>query len=108
VTGPAEPVTGAPGQAPAPGLMEVTIDGVAVRARDGRTVAAVLLGEGRPGWRRTRRRDEWRGLSCGIGVCFDCLVTLNGTPGVRACLMEARHGDVISTEEGSGFAPAAL
>ncbi len=36
-------------------------------------------------------------------MCFDCLVTVNGTPGVRACLAEARPGDVISTETGSGF-----
>lgn len=95
MTGPAEPV-------------EVTVDGTVVRAPAGRTVAAVLTGSGRPGWRRTRRRGAWRGLSCGIGVCFDCLVTLNGTPGVRACLVEARPGDEIRTEEGSGFAGDAV
>jgi aerobic-type carbon monoxide dehydrogenase small subunit (CoxS/CutS family) len=42
-------------------------------------------------------------MNCGIGVCFDCLVTVNGMPGVRACLADARPGDVICTEEGSGF-----
>jgi hypothetical protein len=29
-------------------------------------------------------------------VCFDCLVTVNGTASVRACVTEARPGDVIS------------
>ena len=37
-------------------------------------------------------------------MCFDCLVTVNGVPGVRACLAEVRDGDVITTEKGSGFA----
>jgi aerobic-type carbon monoxide dehydrogenase small subunit (CoxS/CutS family) len=88
--------------------MKVTVDGVVVQFRAGQTVAAVLIEERRQGWRRTRRRGQWRGLSCGIGVCFDCLVTLNGTPGVRACLVDARDGDEIITEEGSGFAGAAV
>jgi len=88
--------------------MEVTVDGVVVQVPAGQTVAAVLIAEGCQGWRRTRRRGQWRGLSCGIGVCFDCLVTLNGIPGVRACLVEARTGDEIATEEGSGFAGVAI
>ena len=69
----------------------------------GSTIAAAFIARGVPGWRRTRLRGEPRGLSCGIGVCFDCLVTVNGTPGVRACLAEVRPGDVITTENGSGF-----
>jgi len=95
--------TGLPGSG-----FEVTVDGVAVRVPAGQTVAAVLIAEGYQGWRRTRRLGQWRGLSCGIGVCFDCLVTLNGSPGVRACLVDARPGDEIITEEGSGFASAAV
>jgi NADH dehydrogenase/NADH:ubiquinone oxidoreductase subunit G len=43
-----------------------------------------------------------------MGACFDCLVTVNGTRGVRACLTDVRAGDVITTEEGSGFAGLAV
>jgi hypothetical protein len=39
---------------------------------------------------------------CGIGVCFDCLVTVNGQPSVRACLAEARPGDRVETQQGTG------
>jgi aerobic-type carbon monoxide dehydrogenase small subunit (CoxS/CutS family) len=39
---------------------------------------------------------------CGIGVCFDCLATVNGVPNQRACLVEARPGDEVVTQEGAG------
>jgi aerobic-type carbon monoxide dehydrogenase small subunit (CoxS/CutS family) len=82
----------------------VTVDGAPWTVPAGATIAAAFVTHDEPGWRHTRRRSEPRGLSCGIGVCFDCLVTVNGVPGVRACLAEARDGDVITTEKGSGFA----
>jgi len=90
-----------------PEPISVTVDGADWLVPPGITIAAAFTTRGQPGWRRTRLRGEPRGLSCGIGVCFDCLVTVNGTPGVRACLAEVRPGDVISTETGSGFAGSA-
>ena len=85
-----------------PEQIGITVDGAAWSVPAGVTIAAAFTARGQSGWRRTRR-GEPRGVSCGIGVCFDCLVTVNGTPGVRACLAEARPGDVITTETGSGF-----
>ena len=82
----------------------ITVDGAAWSVPAGASIAAAFTEHDTPGWRLTRRRAEPRGLSCGIGVCFDCLVTVNGVPGVRACLADARAGDVITTEKGSGFA----
>jgi predicted molibdopterin-dependent oxidoreductase YjgC len=82
----------------------VTFDGRALPVTPGQTVAAVLLAAGIRSWRTTRFARRPRGLFCGIGACFDCLVTVNGTPSVRACLAEARPGDVISTQEGDGRA----
>jgi predicted molibdopterin-dependent oxidoreductase YjgC len=81
---------------------EVTVDGVVLAARPGQTIAAVLLGAGIRSWRVTRRGARPRGLFCGIGVCFDCLVILNGTPNVRACVTRVEDGDVIETQEGTG------
>jgi thioredoxin reductase len=83
--------------------VSITVDGATWSVPAGITIAAAFTRHGQPGWRRTRLRGEPRGVSCGIGVCFDCLVTVNGTPGVRACLAEVRPGDVIATETGSGF-----
>jgi hypothetical protein len=88
---------------PAGGFLRLVIDGAPLEVAAGHSLAAALVEAGRPAWRRTRRHREWRGVFCGIGVCFDCLVTLNGTPGVRACLVDAADGDVVTAEHGSGF-----
>ena len=75
----------------------VTFDGRSLPVEDGQTVAAVLIAAGIRSWRTTRVNGLPRGLFCGIGACFDCLVTVNGTPSVRACLAEATPGDVITS-----------
>ncbi len=77
----------------------VTIDGAEVPARDGDTVAALLVRGGRTSWRRTRTGDRPRGLFCGMGACQDCLVTIDGVEGVRACLTPVVPGMAISTSE---------
>ncbi|WEV29893.1 (2Fe-2S)-binding protein [Streptomyces sp. 71268] len=77
------------------------MDGVARRARPGQTVAAVLLEAGRAAWRTTRGGGRPRGVFCGIGVCHDCLVVVNGLPDVRACLREVAAGDVVETQRGA-------
>jgi predicted molibdopterin-dependent oxidoreductase YjgC len=73
----------------------ITFDGRQLPCEPGQSVAAVLLAAGIRSWRTTRVHGRPRGLFCGIGACFDCLVTVNGTPSVRACLVEAQSGDVI-------------
>jgi predicted molibdopterin-dependent oxidoreductase YjgC len=75
---------------------QVEFDGRSLPMVAGQSVAAVLLAAGIRSWRTTRVFGRPRGVFCGIGVCFDCLVTVNGTPSVRACVTEARPGDVIS------------
>lgn len=44
------------------------------------------------------------GAFCGIGSCFECLATVNGRPNLRACLLPARPGDAVTTQEGNGHA----
>ena len=78
----------------------VSVDGIAVTAYDGDSVAAVLVREGRTSWRRTRSGDRPRGLFCGIGACQDCLVVVDGVPSVRACVAPARAGIAIVTADG--------
>ncbi|MFY1670192.1 2Fe-2S iron-sulfur cluster-binding protein [Plantactinospora sp. WMMB334] len=73
------------------------MDGEPVSARAGQTLAAALLASGCRTLRRTRFAGRPRGVFCGIGVCFDCVVVCNGVPGVRACLRPAEPGDVVDT-----------
>jgi predicted molibdopterin-dependent oxidoreductase YjgC len=75
-----------------------TFEGRAVPAEPGQTVAAALWASDIRSWRRTRLGGQPRGLFCGIGVCFDCLVVVNGVTGRRACLVEVEDGDVVEIQ----------
>jgi predicted molibdopterin-dependent oxidoreductase YjgC len=87
----------------APGLsVRVTFDGEPLPAVAGQTVAAALLAGGRRAWRSTGRRGEPRGLFCGMGVCFDCLVRIDGRPNQRACQVPVADGMRVQTQHGAG------
>jgi len=76
--------------------VSIIVDGVPLPAYMGETIAGALLAAGRRAWRRTSHGQP-RGVFCGIGLCFDCLVTVNGTPNVRACLTPVAAGMVVET-----------
>ncbi|TDT33376.1 (2Fe-2S)-binding protein [Naumannella halotolerans] len=61
-------------------------------ARAGQSVAAALLEAGYVAWRRTRHGGRPRGAFCGIGVCFDCLATIDDVAARRTCLVEVAEG----------------
>jgi predicted molibdopterin-dependent oxidoreductase YjgC len=71
----------------------------------GESVAAALMAEGQLAFRRTARRRDLRGLFCGMGICYDCLVVIDGEPGRRACMTEVREGMRVMLQHGWG-APA--
>jgi hypothetical protein len=73
-----------------------------IAAVPGQSIAAALIAAGHRSWRSTRVDGEPRGAFCGIGVCFDCLVIVNGRPNQRACLVEIRPGDRVERQEGTG------
>ena len=75
----------------------ITVDGVPIQAYLGETIAGALLANGQRAWRRTENGKP-RGLFCGMGICFDCLVTVDGVSNVRACVTPVSDGMVIETE----------
>jgi predicted molibdopterin-dependent oxidoreductase YjgC len=87
-----------PGLARGPRLT-LTLDGNPVTAYDGETVATVLLAEGRIAT-RTTAGGEPRGVFCGMGVCFDCLVIVDGLPNTRACMTQVREGMDVRRQDG--------
>ncbi|MGO4383696.1 (2Fe-2S)-binding protein [Specibacter sp. RAF43] len=82
--------------------LHLSLDGKPLTARPGQTLGAALTGAGIVSWRTTRRQGRPRGLFCGIGVCFDCLLTVDGVPNQRACLTPARDGMVLESGSGTG------
>lgn len=81
-----------------PTPLTITVDGESVGGVVGQTIAGVILSGGSLGFRRTSGQDKPRGVFCGIGVCFDCLVVVNDVEDVRACQRRATQGDVVSTQ----------
>lgn len=78
----------------------VTIDGEAFNAREGDSVAAALLASGRGHCRTTPVSGAKRAPYCMMGVCFDCLVTVDGIGNRQGCLVRVHDGMRIETQQG--------
>ena len=80
-----------------------TFDGREIPLGPGQSVGAALMNAGIRSWRTTRKNGRPRGLFCGIGICYDCLITIDGVPNQRACLTPAAPGmNVVSDSESGG------
>ena len=66
--------------------LTLLVNGETCTAYRGESVHAALLAAGYRILRKTAHDDEPRGIFCGMGVCYDCLVTINGVPNQRACM----------------------
>jgi sarcosine oxidase subunit alpha len=71
---------------------EFDVDGETIQAYPGETIAAALLAAGKYALRVTARLGSPRGLFCGMGVCHDCRMTVDGWRGVRTCMTAAQPG----------------
>ena len=76
------------------------VDGRAVSAFPGETVATALLADGCRVLRRTTKLGEPRGLYCVMGVCWECAVLIDGRT-VRACVTPATPGLAVETFGGA-------
>ena len=81
--------------------VEIVIDGAVVRARAADSVAAALLASGRLACRTTPVTGAPRGPYCMMGVCFDCLVVIDGTPNRQGCLVTVQSGMRVETQRGA-------
>jgi NADPH-dependent 2,4-dienoyl-CoA reductase/sulfur reductase-like enzyme len=75
--------------------MRITINGLPLDAAPGSTVAAAVAACGQP--TRTSVTGEPRGPLCGMGICFECRVTINGRPHQRSCQIAVAEGMDIAT-----------
>ena len=86
--------------------LNFTFDGIRVEALAGETIAAALTAAGRPALRDAGAElgssDDMRGLYCGMGACFDCVVTVDGRAGQRACLTKVAGGETVRSSAPSG------
>lgn len=77
----------------------IRVNGQTAKAFQGETVHAALLALGYLALRTTRKHQDSRGMFCGMGVCYECLVTINGVPNQRACMCLVEPGMEILVNE---------
>jgi sarcosine oxidase subunit alpha len=81
-----------------PEPVEFTVDGAPLRAAAGTSLAAAMLDAGITTFRHSRGGAP-RGPVCGMGICFECRVTIDGVAHRRACLELVRPGMAVRTGE---------
>ncbi len=79
-------------------LVKFVLNGEPVEAYEGESLAAALFALGRRRLRTARFGGGARGVYCGMGVCYDCLVTVSGRPNVRACMLNVHAGMVVQLQ----------
>jgi predicted molibdopterin-dependent oxidoreductase YjgC len=82
-------------------IIAFTIDGQIAQAFAGDSVAAALLSAGVDHCRMTPVSGARRAPYCMMGVCFDCLVTIDGVGNRQACLIPVRAGMRVETQSGA-------
>jgi len=74
----------------------IVVDDRPISAEAGTTVAAALVNAGVSAF-RTSRGASPRGPLCGMGICHECRVTIDGIPHRRSCVIEVAEGMRIET-----------
>ena len=77
--------------------LKISLNGTDVTVDAGTTVAAAVLNAGVTRLRRSVA-GEARSALCGMGICFECRVTIDGKPHARSCQIICSDGMIVSTE----------
>ncbi len=88
------------------GTVVVEIDGYEMICREGDTVAGVLLLNGSQPYRRSILSGVSKAPFCMMGVCFECLVEIDGVPNQQGCLRSVAEGMRIRRQLDLGIIPA--
>ncbi len=81
-----------------PDLVRLTVNDVPVSVPAGTMVAAAVLEAGVTTFRRSVS-GEARGPLCGMGICFECRVSIDGVAHVRSCQTICENGMDVRTDE---------
>jgi sarcosine oxidase subunit alpha len=76
----------------------ISVNGKPISVPSGTIVAAAIALAGETRFRRGVQGGA-RGPFCGMGVCFECRVTINGEPHARSCLLVCADGMEVRTDE---------
>jgi D-hydroxyproline dehydrogenase subunit gamma len=77
-------------------IVTVTVNGAPIVVPTGATVAVAVVMAGQAC--RISVSGEPRGPLCGMGICYECRVAINGTQHVRSCQVLCEQGMDVATE----------
>ena len=75
-----------------------TFNGLPLEGESGQSVSAALIANGERIARYSRFNGAPRGAYCGIGICFDCVLIIDGLANQRSCLTEIADGMKVETQ----------
>lgn len=76
-----------------------TFNGEQFTGTPGQSIAAALIASDHRVLRNTRFNQEPRSIFCGIGICFDCVVVIDGVANQRSCLVEISDGMIVESSQ---------
>ena len=76
----------------------LSVNGQEISAYKGETLLAALIAAGYKKLKKSPLNEEPRGALCGMGVCFECIVTVDGVPNIRSCMTEVENNMEIETD----------
>jgi len=79
--------------------IKLIVDGKEIKAFKGETVLAALIASGYKILKINPVSHEPRGAFCGMGICFECTMTIDGVPNTRACMTEVHEGMIVETND---------
>ena len=72
-------------------LIKITLNGNLIEVKPGMTVAAAIISFGASTTRKSVNGSA-RGPLCGMGICYECRVTINGNEHSRSCMILCEEG----------------
>jgi predicted molibdopterin-dependent oxidoreductase YjgC len=91
---------GAPARQAPDRVLRFTFDGRPLAGRPGDSLAAALLANGVVRFRESPVSGAPRGPFCLMGVCFECLVEIDGVANWQACMVPLAEGMAVRTQQG--------
>ncbi len=79
-------------------LVTLRVNGQVVKARKGQSVWSAMAVAGQVVTRKAALSGEARSAYCAMGVCFECMVEIDGLSNQQACLRQVQDGMSVNTQ----------
>ena len=82
--------------------IDIFVDGKKITAYEGETIASALIAAGIRTLNYSSKEHHPRSIYCGIGLCYNCIMTVDGVPNIKTCQTIVKDGCIVQTQKGLG------